>query len=257
MLGRHPESVSSAAVSLAAKAWEDGFGNRRVLVLGAGEAAEGVLRSLHLYSATNVALVNRNPKRAATLASAWGAAPYGWERLAELTIDADLLVVATSAAQPVVSAGELAEVMAARGGRRLMAIDLSVPRNIEPASREIPGLELLDLDDLQRLCCPAAGTASAALRDAQRMVDEEIARLASGLRGRAAAPRLAELHRHGAHVAAQEAAWALSQLGELSERDRRVVQEMAERLVRRVLYPVSRSLRDEQVKLDLEGVPEA
>jgi glutamyl-tRNA reductase len=257
MLGRHPESVSSAAVSLAAKEWTDGFGNRHVVVLGAGEAAEGVLRSLHQCGAAKVSLVNRNPRRAATLAAAWGAAPHGWERLPELAAGADLLVVATSASRPVVFAEELAAAMAARAGRRLMAIDLSLPRNVEPAARDIPGLELLDLDDLQRLCCPAAGTASAALREAQRLVEEEIARLATGLRGRAAAPRLAELHRHGAHVAAQEAAWALSQMGELSERDQRVVREMAERLVRRVLYPVSRSMREEQPAVDVEVVPEA
>ena len=257
MLGRHPESVSSAAVSLAAKAWTDGFGSRHVVVLGAGEAAEGVLRSLHLYGASNVTLVNRNPQRAATLAAAWGATPHGWERLAELVVSADLLVVATSAAQPVVSAGELAAAMAARGGRHLMAIDLSVPRNVEPSARAVASLELLDLDDLQRLCCPAAGTASAALREAQRLVDEEITRLATGLRGRAAAPQLAELHRHGAHVAAQETAWALSQLGDLSERDQRVVREMAERLVRRVLYPVSRSMREEPLKPDVEVLPKS
>ena len=257
MLGRHPASVSSAAVELAAKEWPDGFGNRLMVVLGAGEAAEGVLRSLHLHGASNVVLVNRNPQRAATLAAAWGAAPEGWERWPELAAAADLLMVATSASRPVISAEDLAAAMTARAGRHLMAIDLSVPRNIEPKARAIPGLDLLDLDDLQRLCCPAAGTPSAALREAQRMVDEEIARLATGLRGRAAAPHLAELHRHGAHVAAQEAAWALSQLGDLSERDRRVVREMAERLVRRVLYPVSRSVRDEQVKLDVEVLPEA
>ena len=67
----------------------------------------------------------------------------------------------------------------------------------------------------------------------------------SGCAASAAAPRLAELHRLGAQVAEQEAAWALAQLEALSEAERRVVREMADRLVRRVLYPVSRSLREE------------
>jgi glutamyl-tRNA reductase len=75
------------------------------------------------------------------------------------------------------------------------------------------------------------------------MLEEEIARLDQSLRGRAAAPRLAELHRLGAQVAQQETAWALSQMDDLSEREQEVVREMAERLVRRVLYPVSRSIR--------------
>jgi glutamyl-tRNA reductase len=256
MLGRHPASVSSAAVSLAAESLPGGFARRLAVVLGAGEAAEGVLRSLHLSGAANVALVNRSPQRATTLAAAWGAVPHGWDRLPELAAAADFLFVATAAARPVVSAAELASAMATRAGRPLTAIDLSVPRNVEPEARALPGLTLLDLDDLQRLCCPAAGTASAALREAETRVSEEIARLELTLRGRAAAPRLAELHRHGAQVAEQEAAWALAQLGDLSEGEQRVVREMAERLVRRVLYPVSRSLREERVTSEPEPLTE-
>jgi glutamyl-tRNA reductase len=256
MLGRHPASVSSAAVSLAAESLPGGFARRLAVVLGAGEAAEGVLRSLHLSGAANVALVNRSPQRATTLAAAWGAVPHGWDRLPELAAAADFLFVATAAARPVVSAAELASAMAAREGRPLTAIDLSVPRNVEPEARALPGLTLLDLDDLQRLCCPAAGTASAALREAETRVSQEIARLELTLRGRAAAPRLAELHRHGAQVAEQEAAWALAQLGDLSAGEQRVVREMAERLVRRVLYPVSRSLREERVTSEPEPLTE-
>jgi glutamyl-tRNA reductase len=106
-------------------------------------------------------------------------------------------------------------------------------------------VRLFDLDDLQRLCCPAAAAPAAAFEDAERVVNEELARLEQQFRGLAAAPRLAQLHRHGARVAEQEAAWALAQLEELTEQQRLVVREMADRLVRRVLYPVSRSIREE------------
>jgi glutamyl-tRNA reductase len=159
--------------------------------------------------------------------------------------EAELLIVATAAARPVVSAAQLSAAMAARPTRRMVAIDLSVPRNVEPAARKLPGIQLFDLDDLQRLCCPAAAAPAAALQDAERLLEEEIGHLDQSRRGRAAAPRLAELHRLGAQVAEQEAAWALGQLDDLSERERGVVREMADRLVRRVLYPVSRSLREE------------
>jgi glutamyl-tRNA reductase len=214
------------------------------VVLGAGEAAEGVLRSLHLTGATHVHLVNRNPERARTLASAWGASAHGWEELDQLLRPADLLFVATAASRPVLSAEQLAVLTAGRAAP-LVTMDLSVPRNVEPDARTLGGVRLIDLDDLQRLCCPAAGTAAAAFQDAERVVDEELARLEQQLRGLAAAPRLAELHRHGAQVAEQEAAWALAQLEDLTEQQRLVVKEMADRLVRRVLYPVSRSMRRE------------
>jgi glutamyl-tRNA reductase len=242
-LGRHPASVSSAAVEVATREWTDGIVGRPVVVLGAGEAAEGVLRALHQHGASRVTLVNRNPERAKALAAAWGAAGHGWEALPGLLQAADLLFVATAAARPVVSAAQLAAVVAGRG-EPLVAMDLSVPRNVQPEARGLAHLRLYDLDDLQRLCCPAAAAPAAALGDAERVLDEEIARLDHQLRGRAAAPRLAELHRHGAQVAEQEAARALAQLDDLTERERVVVKEMAERLVRRVLYPVSRSLRE-------------
>lgn len=245
LLGRHPSSVSAAAVELAAGAWPAGPGDRPVVVLGAGEAAEGVLRSLHAQRASRVALVNRHPGRAAALATAWGAAPHGWDALPELLRTAALVFVATAASRPVVTRGMLAAATSGRTAGELVALDLSVPRNVEPEARSLPGVRLLDLDDLQRLCCPAAATPAAALADAERVLDEEIGRLELRLRGRAAAPRLAELHRLGSQVAEQEAAWALAQLEALSEAERQVVKEMADRLVRRVLYPVSRSLRED------------
>lgn len=242
LLGRHPASVSSAAVGLAAGELA-GIEDREVLVLGAGEAAEGALRALDASRARRVTLLNRHAERARALASGWGAETGGWEVLDGRLAGADLVLVATSAARPVLSVAQLGGALAARGGRELMVMDLAVPRNVEPAARALPGLRLFDLDDLQRLCCPAAGAPSAALADAERLVGDELARLGGALRGRAAAPHLAELHRLGARVAEQETAWALAQLDDLSDRERDVVRRMADRLVRRVLYPVSKAVR--------------
>ena len=69
------------------------------------------------------------------------------------------------------------------------------------------------------------------------------------LRGNGRGAKLAELHRLGVELAEQESAWALAQLDTLSETDREVVRQMADRLVRRVLYPVSRSLRADSSEL--------
>ena len=243
MLGRHPSSVSSAAVDLMASCWGGELAGCRVVVLGAGEAAEGVLKALHARGATEVALVNRHLARASALARAWSATPRGWEELPELTAQADLLTVATSSSRPVLWASELEQAVSRREGRQLMVIDLAVPRNVDPAARQIDGVRLFDLDDLQRLCCPASDAPSEALAEAEKILAEEMIRLDQSLRGRAVAPQLAELHRLGAEMAAQETEWALGRLAELSEREREVVREMADRLVRRVLYPVSRSIR--------------
>jgi glutamyl-tRNA reductase len=243
MLGRHPASVSSAAVDLAAQRW-GAIGARSVLVLGGGEAAEGVLRALHQQGASEVTLLNRHPERARALACAWGAETGEWDELEERLEIADLVLVATASARPVVSASHLGRAAARRGSNELLVMDLAVPRNVEPSARSIQGVQLLDLDDLQRLCCPAAGVASERLDEAEAVVEDELVRLDLAFRGRSAAPRLAELHRLSVEMAEQESAWALAQLETLSDSEREVIRQMAERLVRRVLYPVSRDLRE-------------
>ncbi len=241
MLGRHPASVSSAAVDVAASA-SGSLATARALVLGAGEVAEGVLRALHQRTAAT-ALVNRRPERAAALASAWDAVSGAWDELDALLAAADLVFVATSADHAVITATRLAEAVGPRG-RELAVFDLSVPRNVEPSARSVPGIRLFDLDDLQRLRCPVEGFASPAIDHARQVLDQELERLDTVLRARSAAPRLAELHRMAARVADEEADVALAQLGDLNEREQQVVREMAERLVRRVLYPVSRTVRE-------------
>ena len=244
MLGRHPASVSSAAVDLIADRW-GAIGSRPVVVLGAGEAAEGVLRALNARGASNVTLLNHRPVRARALAEAWGASVAGWEELDQRIEQADLVLVGTASARPVLSRAQLARATSARAAQ-LVVMDLAVPRNVEPTARTITGIDLFDLDDLQRLCCPGAGAPSAALDEAERVMDDELVRLGLSLRSCHVAPKLAELHRRGVELAEQESSWALAQLGQLSEADSEVVRRMADRLVRRVLYPVSRNLRENE-----------
>ena len=244
LLGRHPASVSSAAVDVAADRL-GGVGGRTIVVLGAGEAAEGALRSLQERGPARVTLINRHTQRARTLAAAWGASTGEWTDLAAHLGEADVLLVATGAARPVILARQLAEAGSNRGGRSLIVMDLSVPRNVEPDARSLEGIELFDLDDLQRLRCPAAGPLSASLQEAERVLAEEIEHLEAGLRSRAAAPRLAELHRLGVEVAEQETAWVFDRLQDLTEGEREVVRAMADRLIRRVLYPMSRVIRED------------
>jgi glutamyl-tRNA reductase len=243
MVGRHPASVSSAAVDVAASV-SGGLEGRRGVVLGAGSVAEAVLRALVPHRLGAVAVVNRHLARAQVLAAAWGVVWTGWSDLEALLAAADVVFVSTASTRPVVSAGMLAEAIAVLPSRRMTVLDLSVPRNVEPAARAVGGVRLYDLDDLQQLRCPASGFSAPAIGEAEQLLRDEIEQLLRSIAVReAAAPRLAELHRMARYLADEETERALRELGDPSERDRRVVREMAERLVRRVLYPVSRDIR--------------
>jgi len=239
-LGRHPASVGSAAVDVAASLAP--LEPARVVMVGAGEVAEAVLGALRGRT-YRTAVVTRRPERAASLASSFGAVAGEWDALDAMLAAADVVFVGTSAPVPVLGAARLAEAVG-EAGRQVAVFDLSVPRNVDPAARDVPGIKLFDLDDLQQLRCPVEGFSSPTIDHARRLLEEELERLKGALRARAAGPRLAELHRMAARLAEEEAELALARMGPVSERERQAVKEMAERLVRRVLYPVSRTVRE-------------
>ena len=241
-LGRHPASVSSAAVDVALAGRLDCI-SATAVVLGAGEVADGVIRRLLERGVRRVTMVNRRPERAAALAVKWGVGSRHWVEVSATLRDADLLFVTTSAKHALVRAEDLA---AAALGREsdVVVLDLAVPRNVDPAARGLPRIQLFDLDDLRELCCPAAEQPSIAVAGAQRILEEELRRLEATVRARGLAPTLAALHELGLRLAYEEADRVLARLELPSDVERQIVREMAERLVRRVLYPVSRSLRE-------------
>jgi glutamyl-tRNA reductase len=242
-LGRHPASVGGAAVDVAL-ATVTGRRSPTVLVLGAGEVATGVLRALMEQKVRRVTLVNCHTERAAELAAQWGVESRSWAELGSLLPATDLLFVTTGAKRPLVGVKDLAAAAAGRVSD-LVVLDLAVPRNVEPAVRDLSGVRLFDLDDLEKLRCPVAGQTSIVIARAEHIIEHELERLRASLRGRAVAPGLAELHRFGQQVARDEATRALAGLPQLSDTERNAVRDMAERLVRRLLYPVSRAFREE------------
>jgi glutamyl-tRNA reductase len=213
------------------------------VILGAGEVAAGVLRALIERGVRRVVLVNRRPERAAALAEKWEVQSHPWTDLSSLLSGADLVFVTTGAKHPLLRAEDLAAATAQRSSALVM-LDLAVPRNVAPAARTLANVQLLDLDDLQRGYCPAAGHPSIAVAEAERIIEDEIQRLEARLQARAAAPKLVQLHQLGEQLAREEAERALTRLHHLSDLERQIIREMAQRLVRRVLYPVSRRFRD-------------
>jgi glutamyl-tRNA reductase len=88
--------------------------------------------------------------------------------------------------------------MARRCGRSLVIVDLSLPRNVDPRAGQVPGLRLLDLEDL------VSGSSVLELRRRTDIIDDEFRRFCSWLAGQVAGQMIAALHR-GVHAMSREA----------------------------------------------------
>ena len=73
------------------------------------------------------------------------------EHLVTVAAAADIVVVTTGAPEPVLTRGDLAGAMAQRSSRRMLIVDLGVPRNVEPDVHRIENLFLHPIDSLQKL----------------------------------------------------------------------------------------------------------
>ena len=142
-------SVSSAAVALAKKVFE--LKGCKVLVLGTGEMADGIVRALHAAGAGEILAAGRTGERAAEFAKHVGAKPCELRDLAELLPAVDLVLVSTAAPHYILRPAEIQAGAAKRHGRALCIIDISVPRNADPVLAEYPDTFLYDIDDLEEV----------------------------------------------------------------------------------------------------------
>jgi glutamyl-tRNA reductase len=218
-------------------------GTPTVLVLGAGEAATGALDGLVSRGVTDVTVLNRTLERAVALAASRGVSAAAWDRLATYLETADLVVSATAAPDAILGRDLLAQVAARRQGRPLTLLDIAVPRDVDPAARELPGLRLVDLDDLRREGLVARASRASDIPSGEAQLEREVARFLDQARSRASAGALSSLHQLGARIADEETARALEALDGLSEEDQAVVRALAQRVVKRLLYPASKELR--------------
>lgn len=147
-IGACPVSVASAAVHFA-KQQIACFDEAKVVLIGAGDTAELMIRYLSNHVSTPITVVNRNVCKAQALAKTFGGKALGLDSLISALTDADIVFSATGSPLPVVTKSIMAEAMDARNARPLMLVDIAVPRDIDTKVSELAGIQLFCIDDLR------------------------------------------------------------------------------------------------------------
>jgi glutamyl-tRNA reductase len=147
-IGRGNVSVGSVAVDLTGQIFGD-LTRRRVMLLGAGEMSETMVRALQSRGVKGVTIVNRSFGRAEDLAQKMGGGAVSWQDWPSHCREVDILISSTSASHVVVTRQQMESVMKSRQGEPLFIIDIAVPRDVEREAGQIEGVYLYDIDDLQ------------------------------------------------------------------------------------------------------------
>ena len=246
-IGEGGASVPSVAAELAA-ATLGGLDGARILVVGAGRAAELVVANLASRGAGAIAVANRDEGRAAALAARVGGRPVALADVAAAVAEADVVISSTSSADPIIRAADVPP------GRRVL-IDLAVPRDIDPAVAEVEGAELHDLDDLEEVVRRTISRRHGEADRARAIVSGHAAEFRGWMAALEVVPAITSLRAHAERIRLAELDRAAARFDSLSAADRERLDALTRGIVNKLLHRPT--VRLKQLAAEHESEPYA
>jgi glutamyl-tRNA reductase len=242
-IARGITSLSQAAVALAAEQLGS-LAGAAVLVVGAGDMGEGMAVALQAAGAGEVLVANRSAAPAEALAARVGGRAIDLFELTGHLGSVDVVLTSTGAQALILEHADVSRAMAERAGRPLLIIDIAVPRDVDPAAAEIPGLTLLDMDDLRRFADAGAAGRRREAAAARLLVEAAVSRYAGDTSAREAAPLVTALRDRAENVRAAELDRVAGRLAELDDRQREAVEAATRAIVAKLLHEPTVRLKD-------------
>jgi glutamyl-tRNA reductase len=250
-------SLSQAAVAMAAERLGSLEG-RTVLLVGAGEMGEGMVQALAAVPGIGRTLVaNRTWAKAAQLASRIGGTPMELVALASALEEADVVLTSTGAPTTLIEAADLEAVLPLREGRPLLVVDIAVPRDVDPGVGRLPGVTLLNMDDLKAFVDAAMAERRKEIPAVSRIIAEEVDRFSDLAAEREMAPLVAALRDQAEAVRATEFDRYRSRLRDLSDEQRAEVEALTRSLLAKVLHQPTVQLKEVAGSIQGEQLAEA
>jgi glutamyl-tRNA reductase len=244
-IARNRLSLPHIAVDLAADHL-GGLCGRRAVVVGAGQMSTLTARLLRAAAVADLVILNRTEDRADALARATGGRSGPLDALAAELAGAALVISAVAAPHGFLIDAATLRRRSGAAAHPLLAIDLGVPRTIDPDLRSQPGVRLFDLDDLDQVAAERRQACASDLRAAEAIVEAAVEEFLAWWSERPVAPTIAALREQAEAIRVQELDRALRRLGSLSERDRNVVAALSVALINKLLHePVTRLKQDD------------
>lgn len=220
---------------------------RTVLSIGAGKMNRLLLEKLAARGAGPLLVSNRSAERARALAEACGGVAWPFEQVSDALVRADAVVCSTASDAPILSRRAVGRAMSERGGRPLVLLDLAVPRDIEPAARDVQGVCLINIDDLQAVVRENLQIRDAHRGPARQILHQHVRQLREQMQVRAVAPTIKALYQKMRRICDEELAEAANKLADHEDIDEDIdiLRRTLHRTIRRMLHPAAVQLRAE------------
>jgi glutamyl-tRNA reductase len=247
-IGEQAVSVSSAAVELAQKIFQD-LDAKTVLIVGAGEMAELTARHLMSQGVTRLLVANRTLGRALELARRLQGQGIALADLPRHLPQADIVISSTGAPAPLIGPADVQSALRQRKHRPMFFIDIAVPRDIDPAINGLDNVYLYDVDDLQHVVRENLKARQREAALGEGMIEREVEEVLRWLDEQQVVPAVIGLRRKAEAIRKQELAKLFAKHGAFSEGERDAIAAMASAITNKLLHaPIVRLKQDSQAK---------
>src|ERR671920_646465 len=246
---RTETGVAASAVSISFTAVELGrkiFGSLKgatVLLVGAGEMAELAAQHLSGAGAARVLVTNRTYETAQKLAVKFGGQAVEFGALEEALAQADVVICSTGAREFIITPEMAERARAARRNRPAFYIDISVPRNVDPAVAKLANLFVFDVDDLEAVVASNLREREREAERAELIVETEVAQFQQALRDLDIGPTVGALKEKMRSIARDEFERQRGRLGELTPEQEQAIEAMLMSAVNKISHPVIHRMR--------------
>lgn len=243
-IGNLAVSVPYAAVELTRQVLGTLEG-KQVLLIGAGKMSELSARGLLNHGAASVKVISRKIEHATELAQKLGGTAVPFEERWQHLSQADVILSSTSCPHTILSREETEVLVRDRQARPLVIVDIAMPRDIDPQVRQVKGVFLYDLDDLEHLVRRNVSEREANASAAEKILQAETQDFRRDLAAQQLVPTIVALRRRLHEICRQE----LDSFRQENELFTREHNEMLNALMSRVTQRITGSLARELKEL--------
>jgi len=204
-----------------------------------------------------VSVINRTLEHAAELAEKLGGVAIPFEERWQHMAEADIIISSTSCPHTILLREEAETMVRARKNQPLVIVDIAMPRDIDSAVREVKGVFLYDLDDLESLADHNVGERVAAAAEAQKILHAEAQGFRRKLMAETVVPTIVALRSRLDEICRQELDSFRQESGPFSKDQDEMLNAVMSRMTQRIAGSLARELKELPEKVQQEQMTTA
>lgn len=237
-------SIASIAVNLAEEYFDD-IKNKKILLIGTGEAASLVAKVLKRYD-INFMVASRVPERAQAFSEKVAGIPITFDSALEMLRVVDIIFTATTAPYHLITYERIGNAMMDRKERSMMIFDLSNPRTVDERVATILGIKLINMDQIAELVGKNMRARMKEINSAEKMIKDEMKSVDTIMKRMKAEPVVVSVFKNVDAIRERELKKALAMIGKrLGPEEEKIVERLSYAIVEGILSTPMNNLRKE------------